>query len=396
MTRIHLTFPVLPPALDGIGDHTARLAGALAEHAAVTVLTTPEAAAQAEVPTGVQVRSALRWRGRRTRHIDASGVAAAVADERPEALLLQYNPTSWGRRGLNPLLPLAVRAARRAHPALRVGLMVHETFYPRTTLRQTLLNVVQQAQLRALLRAAHVVFVSTEAWVPVLGRWAPTTPFVHLPVGSNIEDAGWTREAARAALEIPEETLVAGVFGTATRPDRLLPLVRAAAERLRLEQEAQGGASLVLYVGPDGPAARAALAGLPVRDLGALPVAEVSRALAALDLHLAPFQHGVSTRRGSFVAGLQHGVPSVSTRGPHTDRLLLDAAGTACLLTPEDDASAYADQAAALAADPARRWVMAEAARALYGAAFAWSHGAERVLSGLRGEPSAAVPVRAR
>ena len=36
--RIDLLFPVLPPTLDGIGDHTARLSSALAAHADVRVL----------------------------------------------------------------------------------------------------------------------------------------------------------------------------------------------------------------------------------------------------------------------------------------------------------------------------------------------------------------------
>ena len=41
-----------------------------------------------------------------------------------------------------------------------------------------------------------------------------------------------------------------------------------------------------------------------------------------MDLHLAPYSDGVSTRRGAFLAGLQHGVSSVTTIGKHTDSLL--------------------------------------------------------------------------
>ena len=381
MSRIHLTFPVLPPAFDGIGDHTALLARALTDRTAVTVLTTAAAAAQAELAPRVRVRPVLRWRGR---FVDASGLAEAVAAERPEVLLLQYNPNSWGRQGLNPFLPGAVRAARRAHPPLRLGLIVHEPFYPPTTLKRAVLSAGQRLQLRTLVRAADVVFVSTEAWVRSLHRWAPATPFVHLPSGSNIEEGGWTREAARAALGLEAEALVAGVFGTA-HYSRLLPLVRAAAERLQAEHAARGAGAdfLVLYVGPHGAAVKEALAGLPVRDLGALPSAEVSRALAAMDLHLVPFFRGVSTRRGSFIAGLQHGLPSVSTHGVQTDRLLAEADGKAFLLAPEDDARTYAELAAALAAEPARRRVIAEGARKLYLDAFDWPLLAERILSSL-------------
>jgi glycosyltransferase involved in cell wall biosynthesis len=387
VARVHLAFPTLPPAFDGIGDHTARLAAAMAERAEVTVLTTPEAVAEAALAPGVAVRPALRWRGGR---VDAAGLAAAVADARPDALLLQYNPNSWGRRGLNPALPAAVRAAQRAHPRLRLGLLVHEPFYPPTTLKRAVLSAGQRLQLRALVRAADVVFVSTEAWVTPLRRWDPSATFVHLPSGSNIEEAGWTREAAREALGLEAGALVAGVFGTA-HYSRLLPLVRAAAERLQAEQAARGeGPFLVLYVGPDGETVGEALAGLPFRDLGRRPEAEVSRALAAMDLHLAPFFRGVSTRRGSFVAGLQHGLPTVSTRGVQTDHLLADADGAAFVLT-EPNEDAYAAAAAALAANPSRRRAMAEAARRLYLSSFDWALLAERALGHLlRGNPAAA------
>jgi glycosyltransferase involved in cell wall biosynthesis len=161
---------------------------------------------------------------------------------------------------------------------------------------------------------------------------------------------------------------------------------------MQIEHEARGGTFLVLYVGPDGAAVKEALAGLPVHDLGRLPATEVSRALVAMDLHLAPFFRGVSTRRGSFIAGLQHGLPSVSTHGVQTDPLLAEADGKAFLLAPEDSADTSATLAAALAADPVRRRAIAEGARKLYFEVFDWPISAERVLSGLcRGHR---VPVR--
>src|SRR5690606_19338588 len=183
------------------------------------------------------------------------------------------------------------------------------------------------------------------------------TPFVLLPAGSNVEEAGWTREAARAALGLGADTLVAGVFGTA-HYSRLLPLVRVAADRLRAAQAARGADFLVLYVGPDGAAVRTALSGLPVRDLGRLPEEGVSRALTAMDLHLVPCLRGVSARRGSFTPGLQRGLPSVSTLGSQTDRFLAEADGSAFLLAPEDDAGTYAAHAVTLASDPVRRHAM--------------------------------------
>src|SRR5690606_11111317 len=155
-------------------------------------------------------------------------------------LVLQYNPNSLGLQGINPLLPRGFSAARRAHPRLRLGLMVHEQFYPPTTMKRAVLRVAQRRQLRALVRAADVVFVSTEAGeAPRRGAAGGGTPFVLRAAGSNFEEAGWTREAARAGLGLGADTLVAGVFGTA-HYSRLLPLVRVAADRLRAAQAARG------------------------------------------------------------------------------------------------------------------------------------------------------------
>ena len=58
------------------------------------------------------------------------------------------------------------------------------------------------------------------------------------------------------------------------------------------------------------------------------PADEVSRRLSAADLNLSAFIDGVSTRRGSLMAALQHGVASVGTRGYLTDQMLLNEDGS--------------------------------------------------------------------
>src|ERR671916_396556 len=48
----------------------------------------------------------------------------------PDWLLLQYNPFSYGRWGLNLHLPLIVRRIKQQQPHIRIALMVHEPFVP--------------------------------------------------------------------------------------------------------------------------------------------------------------------------------------------------------------------------------------------------------------------------
>jgi glycosyltransferase involved in cell wall biosynthesis len=159
---------------------------------------------------------------------------------------------------------------------------------------------------------------------------------------------------------------VVGFFGSLRA--RLTDHLQAAIDAL----QDRSSDVVVLSVGPDGAALQRALSGVQVIDAGRLPAADVSRHLAVMDLHLTPFIDGVSTRRGSFMAGIQHGVPTVATRGELTDRVLQDADGNALLLAPTSDPDAFARAAATLYDHPDRHQQIGEQACELYANRFAF------------------------
>lgn len=361
MLKLHLVFPMLPPAPDAIGDHTALLAEALASHADVTILTS--------VPTwtpipGVAVRQAFSVAER-------AGVQAllqALETDQPDWLVLQYNPFSYGTWGLNPYLPETLRRLKQRYPRVRLALLVHETAPPLfVTWQLTVMNLWQRWHLRQLGRLADLVFFTIEPWVQQFGPWFPKTPVHTLPIGSNIPRVPTDRAAVRAALGFTDATFVLGIFGTAHH-SRLLHMLRHAAEVLVQETPDLR----VLYVGPHGPAVRAGLPGIPVHDAGRLPGEEVSRHFAAMDLYGAPFRKGLSTRRGSFMTALQHGIPTISNRGAHTGQMLLQADGRAFLLSEEEDGEQYARLALSMFRDAALRRQIGAAGQALYQAHFDW------------------------
>jgi glycosyltransferase involved in cell wall biosynthesis len=369
LVRIDLVFPKLPPALDGIGDHTARLAAALAARGhGVRVLT---AQPEADRIPGVSVERAFSLHRRR----GVRRVAEAVQSDPPDWLLVQFNQFSYGRWGFNPHLPLAVRRMKRQQPGVRVAVLFHEDFLPVTSWRNAVMTTWQRAQFWALGRLADVAAFSIEPWAQTYRRWFPQAEVVHWPVGSNIPREGTGRAEAKAALGISGTTLVAGVFGT-LHASRMLPFIARAVRGLWEEDDRE---MTVLYVGPDGKKLKAALPSVPVRDAGRLPAEAVSRHLAAMDVHLAPFVDGASTRRGSLMAGLQHGVATLTTCGPLTDRTIRKADGDALLLTSTDDARGFAQRAVRLAARPQLRAGVAEAGRALYDRAFSWEVLSRRV-----------------
>jgi glycosyltransferase involved in cell wall biosynthesis len=236
----------------------------------------------------------------------------------------------------------------------------------------------QRMQFWALGRLADHAFFSIGPWKQQYQSWFPETPVTHLPVGSNIPRVEADREAVRHHLGIDEETFVLGVFGS-LHTSRLLSHIRAAAETIGADAESM----ILLYVGPDGEDFRRAMPGLPVRNAGRLTAQAVSFLFLAMDVYLAPFVDGASTRRGSLMTGLQHGIPTVSTEGPLTDAVLREADGEAICLSPVSSIASYARRVGALRRDAKRRTEVGAAGRQLYTRRFTFDAIAERLLEHL-------------
>lgn len=364
--RVDIVFPRLPPALDGIGDYTARFAECLASRCDVRILTAQQDAAP--IPN-VRICPAFS--------IDAprgvKSLLGAVRADPPDWLLLQFNQFSYGRWGFNPHLPLTIRRIASQVSQTRIAWMAHEDFVPPTSLRWAIMTTWQRLQFWGLGRAADLIFFSIEPWARRYASWFPDTPVHHLPVGSNIPACAIDRRAAREQLGFDDDQFVAGIFGT-LRGSRPMPFLERAIAAL----DAAHPNLTVLYVGPDGTQLTTRrLEGVHVRNAGRLPAKDVSVHLNAMDLHLAPFSDGVSTRRGSFMAGLQHGVPTVSTQGKLTDPMLAARDGEAFTLASTDNADAFAQAAVTLMQNASQRVRMGKAGKRLYEEAFAFDVVAE-------------------
>lgn len=372
--KIHIIAAALPPRLDGIGDYTACLAAELAKSATVTVLT--GAPAPDPIP-GVRVETAFSA----DNPASVKRIAGFVEADRPDWVLLQYNPFSFGRWGLNLHLPRVLSRIKRGGP--RFALMVHEPFVPIISPQFAVMATWQRWQLRALGRSADRVFFSIDPWAKRFQRWFPRTPVTHLPVGSNIPLVPISRAEAKARLGIPAGVVVLGLFGTASS-GRLLDRTQGALTALR----AADVPVRVLYVGPHKAAICAALGDADVIADGPFPADEVSRRLSAMDVYLAAYIDGVSTRRGAFIAALQHGVATVGTRGPLTDAMLEREDGRALLLADVGVAGAFEGLVKGLAADPEGCARLGQSARSFHDADLSWGSIAAKMMSSLEREPS--------
>jgi glycosyltransferase involved in cell wall biosynthesis len=231
----------------------------------------------------------------------------------------------------------------------------------------------QRVQLWALRLAADVVLVSIQAWTEVIGP-RPRRPVHHVPVGSALPDMRAARTDQRRELGLADETVVLCAFGTA-HPTRLTRHI----ERAALSVKARGQEVVVLNLGL-GAKPLAALEGeVRVLTPGRLDVQSLARWLAASDLYLAPFEDGVSTRRTTLMAALQHALPVVATDGPLTDGVLRSS--DALRLVPPSDEALFAEQVCRLASAAPDRAVLGRRARELYERHFAWPHIVDRTLT---------------
>lgn len=370
--KIDILFPVLPPVIDGIGDHTARLAAALSRHAQVRILS---AQASYDPIDGVDVVQAFSM----DKRSGVFRVVDVIARDPPDWLFIQFNQFSYGKWGLNPFLPLAIAAVRRRCPKTRIAWMAHEDFVPVTSWKFAVMTTWQRAQFVALGRMADHIFFSIQPWVDKYRDWFSQQPISYLPVGSNIPLLGRSRDGARAELGIEDEALIVGVFGTINK-SRLLGHIARAVNALWQDNTHMR----VLYVGPAGfSLARALPPQVSVYDAGVLPPEEVSTHLMAMDIHLAPYSDGISTRRGAFLAGLQHGVPSVTTVGVHTDSLLRKEVGHAFCAPNVSDIDGFVATVCEIACDVEKRKALGNAGRQLYEKHFTFERTAAKLMEAL-------------
>ena len=362
-----------PPRLDGIGDYTARLATELTQHADARVLTggadPPDAPPRVSVATvfdPVRRRSVLGW-------------ADHLAADPPDAVVLQFNQFSFGRWGLNPWVPAALGRIRRRCPHTRIAVMYHERYVPATTARFRVMRRWQIPQFRAVGQRADHLFFSIENWAQRYADWFRDRPVTHLPVGSNIPHLGLDPADARRRLNINPDELVVGLFGHAhgTRGLQALDSV------LRRAGQATGRPTRLLYIGPDHAAVRASLPGHVLTADGTATADEVSRRLSAIDLYLSDHTDGVSTRRGSMMAALQHGLCVLGTTGESTGDHLQAQHGSALHLVPAGNPDALARAAATLAADPGARAHLARGGQVLYENTYDWPVIARRLIAEL-------------
>ncbi len=302
---------MFPPMEGGLPGHTDRLAAALSSHFEVTVVTSP----------GVERDRPFRVLADLGDWSSSRRISNAVQDADPKApVLWQYVPHMYGRGGVNLGLARVFREFRTA--GRRQVALVHEIAAPFSWWpHRSWYALAHRMMWRALASSADGLGISTAGWLEKLRATMERPDRLFLaPSPSNLPvlpvEANH-REKWRAGLGLGSARRVLGYFGTVGAGKQFEWVVRA----WQMAREREPATALVV-VGAKPALALNAEEARWFRGLGYLEEAEASAALQAIDLLVLPFVDGVSERRSSFMAGLAHGCPVVTTLGPATGSTL--------------------------------------------------------------------------
>lgn len=375
----HLLTGEYPPQPGGVSDYTALLAAGLyREGEEVHVWTGGSVEDVITESSGVIVHHcAGRWSAT---DLERLGVELNKFPEQ-RLLLVQYAPNAWGYRGLN--LGFCRWLLKRREAGDDVRLMIHEPFYQwrlRDKPTRWLLAAGQRWMMRTLLAASSQVYVSIPGWEKYVRAYETQARLsvTWLPIFSTIPKV--TDDSRVADLRgrlARNDQFVIGSFGTfgGAIAEMLLEILPA----LLLNRDDRFG----LLLGRGGEEFVARLIGsypqLAGRLFahGALDAGQVSLHLQTCDLLIQPYPDGVSSRRSSVMAGLAHGIPTVTNTGALSETVWEK---TNCVaFTFEYELENFINSVEMFLSDAAARYELSKRARETYDKYFALARTIEKL-----------------
>ncbi len=288
--------------------------------------------------------------------------------------------------GLRPPLRVGSQVCE-ADFQCRVILLAHEAslpvfyFFKKGELKLAALGAIQVAQFLLLSRSCDTVLFSNEGTRLAWARGVPgSAPRFHtIRICSNIPFHASADPAADLIVDgnsVPAPTIL--FFGTGHDSVLFDYVEEAFVELLKIAPDAG-----LVVVGMDSERLRRlrpslAQLGARVQALGYVAAPQVSLWLQIAKLVLAPLIEGVSARKGTVMAALQHGRAVVTTQGLQTRDDI--AWSRICILAPLDR-KAFAATAVKAFQNPEWRADIGRAARAEYEAHASISVTASRILN---------------
>jgi glycosyltransferase involved in cell wall biosynthesis len=298
----------------------------------------------------------------------AVGELAGRAKEwRGRWILVQYTALAWSERGFPLRFLRVLRVLQKA--GVRLAMVYHDPLPfsgSRTIdkLRQRAQVHVMSAALGASDLAIVTIPISKIPWIE-----KRDTPMRFIPVGANLPapERAWLRRHENAA-RVPTVAVygITGGQGGIWDLAKISEALRVIAERLKKTR--------IVVLGRNSERAAKALTSVAenlhveVRALGVLPADEIVQWLGDSDVLLF-VRAGISSRRGSAIAGIACGLPVVAFAGPETGPPITEAG---VVLADPTNQRGFGDALLKVLTDEQYREALAEQSRRAQQEHFSW------------------------
>jgi glycosyltransferase involved in cell wall biosynthesis len=373
--RIGFISPNYHPRTCGVGDHSMRLGEQLSKMGwEVRVFTRNPAERHPEAPhlevTGVPGDSPRTVLG---------AIETLVNEWQPEKLLLQYTAQMFGA-GRFGSQQLALILERMRRQEIGCAALVHELFIPWSTRPDlTVGAAMQRIALARLAGRCDCLAVTTASRIELAERWGRIgglrRPMSVIPVGPN----------ATPVPRVNHGPPRIGTFTTAAVGKRLDAVLDAFGQAARVRPDLElvllgdlgraadrGGRALIESVKQHPYASR-------IRLPGKLPLEEVAKEIARLQVFLFPMDTGANTRSSTLPTALGSAIPVVAVRGIETDERFVD--GENVLFARGLDGPSFAEATLRLLEDDALADRIGAGGRWLFEERLAWPRIAEAVVA---------------
>ena len=395
----HLLTGEYPPDCGGVSDYTEQLACGLASRGYEVHVWKPCRAVDLP-PPGISCKIERVGEGSLYIHSVSGGFSRhglrtldSALDEFSERsiVFVQYAPNAFGCRGMN--VHFCRWLLRRSHRGDDIRVMFHEPYFyfTRRRLRRNLLAVVQRAMAALVLAASSRVYMSTLAWEPYLRPydWRRTRPLIWLPVPSTLQRVQNPTAVQSIRLALTgnsKEARIIGHFGTYGDTELV--------ENVLLNLLEANSRVIVQLIGNESDRYARSLAqqhpsvSSRIRSTGYLTAAQVSLHLQACDILIQPYRDGATTRRTTLMAGLMHGIATITNRGALSEPLWKDS-GLAVASRP--NAAEMLQIAQTLMTDDEKRQAIAGYGEQLYSSQLSWDRSIDQLITDSRESVTAGI-----
>lgn len=352
----------LPPAICGIGDYSVLLGETIRSHGHKVTL-----AAANGLPNEHCLIAKDFWLRKET-----DGFIKKLLSINPDHIILGYTPLTFVSGGGYQNFDIGSFWSNCFH-RWKTSLILHETYFrawwhPASIIK----SVFEKHLLETMVRNSHHVFTASQPLFDEIKQWNHHAKVALLPIASHLPFTPNDPGKVRCQNGIESNEIILTLFGGGVGLQKLKHYVSFVDSILAKEKQP----ARWLFLGAiDKQLFRLKL---PILSPGFLPPKDLSSWLQLTDIFLMPHISGLSAKRSTLMAAMQHSLPVVGTQGPMTD--LIWRAMPGILLSPMPGKRQFAANILKLIRSPRLRKEMGLHNFNYYNKYLTWEHITEKLL----------------